>query len=78
MLLIGWDRNMRHPENFTDISPTKIAVEEAFNVEEYRFYENRRGKGARAPTVLNDGLRLGGHRELQGRDYYQNLDIKPN
>ena len=78
MLLIGWDRTIRIPDNFNDIPPTKIAVEETFNVEEYRFYENRRGKGARAPTVLNNGRLLGRHRELQGRDYYQNLDLKPN
>ena len=69
---------MRPPENFTDISPTKIAVEEAFNLEEYRIYENQRGKGVRASSVLNDGRRLGGHRELQGREYYQNLDLEPN
>ena len=74
MLLIGWDRKMRLPDNFVEIPLTKIAVEEAFNVEEYRFFENRGGKDARAPTVLNDGRR----RELQGRDYYQNLELKPN
>ena len=42
MLLIGWDRNMRLPENFTDIPPTKIAVEENLNLENFRFYEHRR------------------------------------
>ena len=42
MLLIGWDRDMRPPQNFSDIPPTKIAVEEGVDLEKFRFYEHRR------------------------------------
>ena len=41
VLIVGWDREMKTPANFTKIPPTKIAVEESLNVEKYRFYEYR-------------------------------------
>ena len=41
VLIVGWDREMRTPENFTEIPTSKIAVEESLNVEHYRFYEYR-------------------------------------
>ena len=53
MLVIGWDRNMRLPDNIADIPPTKIAVEEGLDVEDYRFYEHRGGRsGNTRPTTL--------------------------
>ena len=33
LLIIGWDREMQQPENFTEIPPTKIAVEEVIDIE---------------------------------------------
>ena len=41
VLIVGWDREMKTPANFTKIPPTKIAVKESLNVEKYRFYEYR-------------------------------------
>ena len=41
VLIIGWDRPMKPPENFTLIPTTKIAVEEDFDMEKHRFYETR-------------------------------------
>ena len=41
VLIVGWDRLMKPPANFTEIPPTKLAVEEDFNVEQHRFYETR-------------------------------------
>ena len=74
MLVIGWDRTMRLSKNFEEIPPTKIAVEEVLNVEEYRFYENRQGgRVAKEPTVLSKD----GRRELQGRDNYETLLLEP-
>ena len=43
VLKIGWNKEMKPPKNITEIPPTKIAVEEGMSLEEYRFYEERRG-----------------------------------
>lgn len=33
---------MKPPKNFTEIPPAKIAVEETINIDDLRFWENRR------------------------------------
>lgn len=67
---------MRMPENITEIPPTKIAVEEKLNVEDYRFFENRGKQSKQQFTEL--GLR----RQLQsasGAEYYKNFSpLKSN
>ena len=42
MLKIGWNKEMMPPKNVSEIPPTKIAVEEAINLNDRRFFENRR------------------------------------
>ena len=41
VLIVGWDRLMKPPANFTEIPTAKIAVEEDFNVEKHRYSETR-------------------------------------
>jgi len=41
-LIIGWDRKMMPPGNFSEIPPTKIAVEEGISIDDFRIWETRR------------------------------------
>ena len=41
VLIVGWDRVMRPFSNYTKLPTTKIAIEEDFEQEMYRFYEER-------------------------------------
>ena len=75
-LIIGWDRTMRPPRNYTVIPPSKIAVEEELDIEKLRFYEkNRRGYTQTAISTSQQRLR---HLQVVGDDYYENFRPEPN
>lgn len=40
--MIGWDRKMAPPSNYSAIEPTKVAVEENMERKDIRFWETRR------------------------------------
>ena len=42
LLVIGWDRKMSPPSNYSAIEPTKVAVEEEMERKDIRFWETRR------------------------------------
>lgn len=39
LLIIGWDRKMMTPANYSAIEPTKVAVEEDYTKDDARFWE---------------------------------------
>lgn len=48
LLIIGWDRRMTVPGNYTVIEPSKVAVEEQYERREDRFWEDRRVRSLRS------------------------------
>lgn len=42
ILTIGWDRKMLRPDNITKIEPARVAVEENYEHEDERFWQDRR------------------------------------